>query len=51
MTCLDIMVLGHGESILKYCLAHAIIKTMENGLDANTATINAVNGKFLSDVE
>ncbi|XP_075973692.1 putative isoaspartyl peptidase/L-asparaginase CG7860 isoform X2 [Anticarsia gemmatalis] len=35
---------GHGESILKYCLAHSIIKLMEGGLDANTATTKAVNG-------
>lgn len=38
-------VLGHGESILKYCLAHAIIKMMESGMDASAATINAVSGK------
>ncbi|XP_052759331.1 probable isoaspartyl peptidase/L-asparaginase CG7860 [Galleria mellonella] len=35
---------GHGESILKYCLAHSIIKLMEDGLDANTSTKKAVNG-------
>ncbi|XP_039754474.1 probable isoaspartyl peptidase/L-asparaginase GA20639 isoform X2 [Pararge aegeria] len=35
---------GHGESILKYCLAHSIIKLMENGTDANTATKEAVTG-------
>ncbi|XP_072931892.1 probable isoaspartyl peptidase/L-asparaginase GA20639 [Epargyreus clarus] len=35
---------GHGESILKYCLAHSIIKLMEGGEDANTATRNAVTG-------
>lgn len=35
---------GHGESILKFCLAHSIIKLMEVGVDTNTATINAVNG-------
>ncbi|CAK1596308.1 unnamed protein product [Parnassius mnemosyne] len=35
---------GHGESILKYCLAHSIIKLMENGTDATTATKNAVTG-------
>ncbi|XP_049868917.1 probable isoaspartyl peptidase/L-asparaginase GA20639 [Pectinophora gossypiella] len=35
---------GHGESILKYCVAHAIVKLMENGLDACTATTNAING-------
>ncbi|KAK9883286.1 hypothetical protein WA026_001469 [Henosepilachna vigintioctopunctata] len=29
---------GHGESIIKYCLAHAIIKSMELGLDAQIAT-------------
>lgn len=36
--------LGHGESILKFCLAHSIIKLMESGADASTATTNAVNG-------
>ncbi|XP_028027155.1 probable isoaspartyl peptidase/L-asparaginase GA20639 isoform X1 [Bombyx mandarina] len=35
---------GHGESILKYCLAHTIIKLMEGGLDADTATRQAVIG-------
>ncbi|CAH2106271.1 unnamed protein product [Euphydryas editha] len=35
---------GHGESILKYCLAHSIIKLMESGNDANTATKIAVDG-------
>ncbi|XP_045448522.1 probable isoaspartyl peptidase/L-asparaginase GA20639 [Melitaea cinxia] len=35
---------GHGESILKYCLAHSIIKLMERGNDANTATKMAVDG-------
>ncbi|XP_046959528.1 probable isoaspartyl peptidase/L-asparaginase GA20639 [Vanessa cardui] len=35
---------GHGESILKYCLAHSIIKLMQSGNDANTATKLAVNG-------
>ncbi|XP_053608067.1 probable isoaspartyl peptidase/L-asparaginase CG7860 [Plodia interpunctella] len=35
---------GHGESILKYCLAHSIIKLMESGLDAQTATMQAVEG-------
>ncbi|CAB3229951.1 unnamed protein product [Arctia plantaginis] len=35
---------GHGESILKYCLAHSIVKLMESGLDAQTATTKAVNG-------
>ncbi|XP_048485870.1 probable isoaspartyl peptidase/L-asparaginase CG7860 [Plutella xylostella] len=35
---------GHGESILKYCLAHSIVKLMEGGLDAGTATKTAVNG-------
>ncbi|KAG7298536.1 hypothetical protein JYU34_018176 [Plutella xylostella] len=35
---------GHGESILKYCLAHSIVKLMEGGLDADTATKTAVNG-------
>lgn len=35
---------GHGESILKYCLAHSITKLMENGANANEATKTAVNG-------
>ncbi|XP_049699461.2 probable isoaspartyl peptidase/L-asparaginase GA20639 isoform X1 [Helicoverpa armigera] len=35
---------GHGESILRYCLAHSIIKLMESGKDAQTATTIAVNG-------
>ncbi|XP_022128779.2 probable isoaspartyl peptidase/L-asparaginase GA20639 isoform X2 [Pieris rapae] len=35
---------GHGESILKYCLAHSIIKLMEAGIDANIATKTAVDG-------
>ncbi|CAG4983161.1 unnamed protein product [Colias eurytheme] len=35
---------GHGESILKYCLAHSIIKLMESGMDATTATKTAVEG-------
>ncbi|XP_050346064.1 probable isoaspartyl peptidase/L-asparaginase GA20639 isoform X2 [Nymphalis io] len=35
---------GHGESILKYCLAHSIIKLMQSGYDANTATKLAING-------
>ncbi|CAD0199419.1 unnamed protein product [Chrysodeixis includens] len=35
---------GHGESILKYCLAHSIIKLMEGGMDAKKATTVAVNG-------
>lgn len=35
---------GHGESILKYCLAHSIINLMDSGLDANTATTKAVDG-------
>ncbi|XP_068631767.1 probable isoaspartyl peptidase/L-asparaginase CG7860 [Battus philenor] len=35
---------GHGESILKYCLAHTIIKLMENGDSAYTATKIAVTG-------
>lgn len=29
---------GHGETIAKFCLAHAIIKCMENGKNANEAT-------------
>lgn len=43
---LEIFYLGHGESILKYCLAHSIIKLMESGNDANTATKMAVDGKY-----
>ncbi|XP_041978645.1 probable isoaspartyl peptidase/L-asparaginase GA20639 isoform X2 [Aricia agestis] len=35
---------GHGESILKYCLAHSIIKLMEGGLSADEATKTAVEG-------
>ncbi|CAH2037298.1 unnamed protein product, partial [Iphiclides podalirius] len=35
---------GHGESILKYCLAHSIVKLMEKGIDAATATKDAVTG-------
>ncbi|XP_030028791.1 probable isoaspartyl peptidase/L-asparaginase CG7860 [Manduca sexta] len=35
---------GHGESILKYCLAHSIIKLMEDNVDADTATKEAVKG-------
>lgn len=35
---------GHGESILKYCLAHSIIKLMEGGMDAQSATVQAVEG-------
>ncbi|CAG9584753.1 unnamed protein product [Danaus chrysippus] len=35
---------GHGETILKYCLAHSIIKLMENGKDASAATKMAVEG-------
>ncbi|KAJ8965065.1 hypothetical protein NQ314_004466 [Rhamnusium bicolor] len=29
---------GHGETIAKFCLAHAIIKSMESGKTANEAT-------------
>ncbi|KAJ8941057.1 hypothetical protein NQ318_006831 [Aromia moschata] len=29
---------GHGETIAKYCLAHAILKSMEGGKTANMAT-------------
>ncbi|KAJ8918897.1 hypothetical protein NQ315_016799 [Exocentrus adspersus] len=29
---------GHGEMIAKFCLAHAIVKSMENGKTANEAT-------------
>ncbi|XP_028178034.1 probable isoaspartyl peptidase/L-asparaginase GA20639 [Ostrinia furnacalis] len=35
---------GHGESILKYCLAHSIVKLIESGVDANTATKKSVLG-------
>lgn len=35
---------GHGESILKYCLAHSIVKLMEYGASANDATEIAVKG-------
>ncbi|KAL0893184.1 hypothetical protein ABMA27_014799 [Loxostege sticticalis] len=35
---------GHGESILKYCLAHSIIRSMESGINPNTATKNSVLG-------
>lgn len=38
---------GHGETILKYCLAHSIVKLMENGLDANAATKKAVIGSYI----
>ncbi|XP_026324940.1 isoaspartyl peptidase/L-asparaginase-like [Hyposmocoma kahamanoa] len=38
-----VSITGHGESILKFCLAHSIIKLMEDGANANTATMNAVN--------
>ncbi|CAK1547273.1 unnamed protein product [Leptosia nina] len=34
---------GHGESILKYCLAHSIIKLIERGSTAKNATEVAVN--------
>lgn len=33
---------GHGETIAKFCLAHAIIKAMENGENANDATNNCI---------
>lgn len=36
---------GHGESILKYCLAHSVIKLMEYGSSAKDATEMAVKGK------
>lgn len=29
---------GHGDSIIKYCLAHAILKDMENGSGAQNST-------------
>ncbi|XP_038212277.1 probable isoaspartyl peptidase/L-asparaginase GA20639 isoform X2 [Zerene cesonia] len=35
---------GHGESILKYCLAHSIIKLMESGINPTAATKTAVEG-------
>lgn len=34
---------GHGESILKCCLAHGIVKLMESGIKAPNATYTAVN--------
>lgn len=34
--------LGHGETILKYCLAHAIVKRMELGQSAQEATEAAI---------
>ncbi|KAL3273719.1 hypothetical protein HHI36_015149 [Cryptolaemus montrouzieri] len=33
---------GHGDSIIKYCLAYAILKAMENGLDAQTGTQSVI---------
>jgi len=33
---------GHGETILKFCLAHTIIKAMENGKTAQDATADSV---------
>lgn len=35
---------GHGESILKYCLAHSIVKLMEQGSTADVATKIALEG-------
>ncbi|GLV32979.1 uncharacterized protein CBL_08958 [Carabus blaptoides fortunei] len=35
---------GHGETILKYCLAHSIIKEMELGKTAAEATEHSVQG-------
>ncbi|XP_061713155.1 isoaspartyl peptidase/L-asparaginase isoform X2 [Cydia pomonella] len=34
---------GHGETILKFCLAHSIINKMRDGTQADVATRNAVN--------
>ncbi|XP_063619078.1 probable isoaspartyl peptidase/L-asparaginase CG7860 [Cydia splendana] len=34
---------GHGETILKFCLAHSIINKMRDGTHADVATRNAVN--------
>lgn len=36
------MFLGHGESITKFCLAHAIIDKMAAGKKADQATKEAV---------
>lgn len=36
-------ILGHGETIMKFCVAHAIIKAMENGKSADQATIDTIN--------
>ncbi|KAJ8972666.1 hypothetical protein NQ317_014025 [Molorchus minor] len=33
---------GHGETIAKYCLAHAIIRNIEYGKNAQTATEDAL---------
>lgn len=33
---------GHGESILKVCLAHTIVNGIEAGLSAQEATVKAV---------
>lgn len=33
-----IKILGHGETIAKFCLAHAIVKDMEYGKSAQAAT-------------
>ncbi|GBP18099.1 hypothetical protein EVAR_12878_1 [Eumeta japonica] len=35
---------GHGESILRYCLAHSIIRLMDSGYNAHDATKIAVEG-------
>ncbi|KAF2879445.1 hypothetical protein ILUMI_26725 [Ignelater luminosus] len=34
---------GHGETIMKFCVAHTIIKAMENGKSADQATIDTIN--------
>ncbi|XP_044730186.1 isoaspartyl peptidase/L-asparaginase isoform X2 [Chrysoperla carnea] len=34
---------GHGDTIIKYCLAHAIIKSMEKGLSAQDSTTKNID--------
>lgn len=38
---------GHGETIAKFCLAHAIIKKMENGESADDATNHCIEAMTL----
>lgn len=33
---------GHGESIIKFCLANSIVKAIEQGMDAQKATISVM---------